>query len=82
MMFQEVPANNYRNHTAMPSTQDLEPEFQRMQNLHSNTNMGNQHQAFAANLPNQSLFTTWLAPAGSENNFSQDRDSKRSFLQL
>ncbi|XP_065070680.1 uncharacterized protein LOC135695495 [Rhopilema esculentum] len=82
VMFQQAPANNYQNHSAMPSTQDLEPEFQRMQNLHSNTNMGNHHQAFVTSLPNQSLFTPWLAPAGSENNFSQDRDSNRSFLQL
>ena len=82
VMFQQVPANNYQNHSAMPNTQGLEPELQRMQNPHSNTNMGNHHQAFVTNFPNQSMFTPWLAPAGSESDFSQDRDNKKSFLQL
>ena len=82
VIFQQGSANNYQNHSAMPNTQGLEPEFQRMQNLHSNSSMGNHHQAFVTNFPNQSMFTPWPAPAGCENNFSQDKDSERSFLRL
>ena len=82
VIFQQGSANNYQNHSAMPNTQGLEPEFQRMQNLHSNSSVGNHHQAFVTNFPNQSMFTPWPAPAGCENNFSQDKDSERSFLRL
>lgn len=82
VMFKQAPANNYENHSAMPNTQGVEREFQRMQNPHSYTNMGNHHQAVVTNFPNQSVFTPWLAPAGSENNLFQDKDNERSFLQL
>ena len=81
VMFQQGSANNYQNHSALSNMQGLEPQLQRMQNLHSNTNMRN-HQDFVTNFPSTTMFTTWFSPAGSENNFSKDRDSETSFLQL
>ena len=82
LIFQQGSANDYPNHSAVRNAQGSEPEFQRMQNPHSNTTFGNHHQTFVRNFPNQSMFTPWLSPAGSENSFSQDRNIERSSLQL
>ena len=82
LIFQQGSANNCPNHSAMQNAHGLEPEYQRMQNHHSNTTIGNHHQTFFRYFPDESMFTPWLPPAGSENSFSQDRDIERSFLQL